>query len=264
MESIDPKTEDYAKAAAEPAHEHGSPTDEEIRLQALNHSKDKLLSIVGHDLRTAIGGVLAISQMLEKQIDAGNLDEARRLSGLIRRTTHDADDLLSDLVAWTRKSGLEQNFRLDSIDAAELIETEVERLNSSAHRKEQSIKIEAHDNGIIRADKNMLSSIFRNLLTNAMKFSHRKGQITVRIYRQSGHWEFQVCDNGIGMSPEVQDLLLKIDDRKQQTGTAGEGGSGFGLLLCEDFIQRHGGHLMWESTLSKGSTFTFTIPELLG
>ena len=242
----------------------GSPTDEEIRLQALNHSKDKLLSIVGHDLRTAIGGVLTISHMLEKRLEAGDLDEATRMNGLIRRATRDADDLLKDLVTWTRKSGQDQSFRLESIDITELIESEVSRLKSAAQQKKQRIKIDAYDNGIIRADPYMLSSIFRNLLNNAMKFSHQGGVIVVRVYRQPGLWEFQIRDSGIGMSAEVQDRLLKIDDRKQQAGTSGEYGSGFGLLLCEDFIQRHGGHLTWESTPGKGSTFSFTIPELLG
>lgn len=264
MESSEGKTEKHIKPASALAPMYGSPTDEEIRLQALNHSKDKLLSIVGHDLRTAIGGVLTISHMLEKQIDTGDLDEAKRLNGLIRRATHDANDLLKDLVAWTRKSGQDQNFRLEAIDISELVEAEVERLKTTAQRKGQSIKVEAYDNGIIRADPYMLRSIFRNLLTNALKYSHHGGRVTVRIYRQPGLWEFQVRDNGVGMGREVQDILLKIDDRKQQTGTSGEMGSGFGLLLCEDFIQRHGGHLAWESTLGKGSTFSFTIPELIG
>lgn len=261
MVSSKAKTEDYPDEASALRR---SPTDEEIRLQALNHTKDKLLTIVGHDLRTAIGGVLSISQMLEKRLQAGDVDEAKRLSGLIRRATHDADDLLNDLVAWIRKSGKDLHFRLESVDISDLVEAEIDRLKSAALRKGQSIKLEAHDTGIIRSDPNMLSSILRNLLTNALKFSYRGSEIIVRIYRQPGQWEFQISDSGIGMSNEVQDLLLKIDDRKQKTGTSGETGSGFGLLLCEDFIQRHGGHLTWESAPGKGSTFSFTIPELLG
>ena len=243
---------------------HGSPTDEEIRLQALNHSKDKLLSIVGHDLRSAIGGVLAIVRMLDKRLDNGDLEDAKRLSGLIRKATHDADDLLKDLVAWTRNSGQELKFRLESMDIIELLQNEVGRLETLANRKKQKIRIEAYDSGMIRADPYMLQAIFRNLLTNAIKFSHISGEIKICVYRQPGLWEFQVKDKGVGMSDEVQALLLKIDDRKQQTGTSGEVGSGFGLLLCEDFIQRHGGHLTWESALGEGSTFSFTIPELLG
>lgn len=241
-----------------------SPTDEEIRLQALNHTKDKLLSIVGHDLRTAIGGVLSISRMLDKRLEEGDLEDAKRMSGLIRRASRDADDLLKDLVNWTRTSGQELNFRLESIDITELLETEISRLKSTALRKHQRIRIQAYDSGIIRADPYMLRAIIRNLLTNALKFSHHNSEVTVRIYRQPGLWEFQICDKGIGMSQEVQELLLKIDGRKQKAGTSGETGSGFGILLCEDFIQRHGGHLTWESEPNKGTTFSFTIPELLG
>lgn len=243
---------------------HGSPTDEEIRLQALNHSKDRLLSIVGHDLRSAIGSVLGIVRMLDKRLEQNDIEDAMRLSGLIRKATHDADDLLKDLVAWTRSSGQELKFRLESIDILQLLETEIERLQTSAQRKKQRIKVEAYDSGMIRADPYMLQAIFRNLLTNAIKFSHQSGEIKICIYRQPGLWEFQVKDKGVGMSEEVQALLLKIDDRKQKSGTSGEVGSGFGLLLCEDFIQRHGGHLTWESALGEGSSFSFTIPELLG
>lgn len=243
---------------------YGSPTDEEIRLQALNHSKDKLLSIVGHDLRSAIGSVIGIVSMLEKHLKKGDIEEAKHLSGLIRRATHDADDLLNDLVAWTRNSGQELKFRLEVIDLLELLNAEIDRLKARAQRKNVNLKVEAYEFGIIRADRYMLQAIFRNLLTNAIKFSHPDEDITVRIYRQPGLWEFQVKDQGIGMSKEVQSLLLKIDERKQVAGTSGETGSGFGLLLCEDFIQRHGGHLTWESALGKGTTFSFTIPELVG
>lgn len=264
MESSKPQPEKLDEPDSTLAFGRGSPTDEEIRLQALNHTKDKLLSIVGHDLRTAIGGILAISRMLDKRLEGGDIEEATRLNGLIRRTTRDADDLLKDLVAWTRSSRQDLNFHLESMDICEVIETEVERLSGLAQRKKQRIRIKAYDSGIIRADPYMLSAVIRNLLTNALKFSYHGGVVDIKIYRQPGLWEFQVCDKGIGMDSETQGLLLKIDDRKQKTGTSGESGSGFGLLLCEDFIQRHGGHLTWESTLGKGSTFSFTIPELLG
>lgn len=257
------ETKDDAKAAAAIASGQNSPTDEEIRLRALNHSKDKLLSIFGHDLRTAIGGVLHISRMLEKQLEAGDLEEAKRLSGLIRRSTQDAEDLLNDLVVWSRKSGKDLHFSLEAIDTNTLIETEIERLKSLAAQKDQRIHFETGDAGTIKADPFMLRSILRNLLTNAIKFSPIGGEIVVRTKRQPGAWEFQVEDHGIGMSEEAQELLLKMDNRKQQEGTAGETGSGFGLLLCEEFIKRHSGHLSWESIPGKGSTFTFNIPELL-
>jgi signal transduction histidine kinase len=247
-----------------PSFPYSSPTDEEIRLQALNHSKDKLLSIVGHDLRSAIGGVLAIVRMLDKRLEQNDIEEAKRLSGLIYKASHDADDLLKDLVAWTRHSGHELKFHLESIDIIELLKTEVARLQATAEQKNQNIKIEASSSGMLRADPNMLQATFRNLLTNAIKFSYPESEIEIGISRQPGLWKFQVKDSGIGMTEELQSLLLKIDDRKQKNGTSGETGSGFGLLLCEEFIQRHGGQLTWESAPGEGTTFSFTIPELLG
>ncbi len=261
---------DYSESDAQghsgqaPADTRHSPTDEEIRLQALNHTKDKLLSILGHDLRSAIGGVSSLVGMLEKRLEAGDLVEAKRLCGLLHRSSSDADELLTDLVTWTRSQGQGIQFRLEAMDVVELVKVEVDRMMTTAQRKEVSMRIEEHHAGIIRADRYMLQAVFRNLLTNALKFSHRGGEVVVRIRRQPGLWQFEISDNGIGMSPEVQELLLKVDNRKQKVGTSGEAGSGFGLLLCEEFVQRHGGHLSWESALGKGSTFIFTIPELLG
>jgi len=240
------------------------PSDEEIRLQALNHTKDRLLSIMSHDLRSAIGGVLSIVRMLDKRLEIGDLPEAKRLSGLIRRASMDADELLTDLVEWTRSYGDKMDFRMESMDIMELIDIEVSRLKSAAMHKKQRVRVEPYDTGMIRADRYMLQAIFRNLLSNALKFSHKGGVVTVRIYRQPGLWEFQICDKGVGMGDEVQKRLMKLDSRKQKSGTAGEVGSGFGLLLCEDFVQRHGGHLTWESVEGQGTTFYFTIPELIG
>jgi signal transduction histidine kinase len=241
-----------------------SPSDAEIRLQALNQTKDKLLSIVGHDLRTAIGGVISLVDILDHRLAAGDVDEVRRLSGLIRRSARDADDLLCDLVAWTRSHGQAIHFKLESLNIIELIEEEVRRLEVSSSRKQQTIRIEADSAGMLRADRHMLQVVFRNLLTNALKFSDHGGEVIVRLKHARGEWVFQVCDQGIGMTPEVQECLLKIDNRKEQVGTDGETGSGFGLLLCEDFVQRHGGRLSWESAPQQGSTFRFTVPELIG
>ena len=241
-----------------------SPSDAEIRLQALNQTKDKLLSIVGHDMRSAIGGVVSLVDILDRRLESGDVDEVKRLSGLIRRSARDADDLLCDLVSWTRSHGQNIHFRLELLNVIELIEGEVSRLEVSSSRKQQTIRIEASSPGMIRADRHMLQVIFRNLLTNALKFSHPGGEVIVRVKHQRGEWIFQVCDQGLGMSPEVQECLLKVDNRKEQMGTDGETGSGFGLLLCEDFVQRHGGRLDWESAPKQGSMFRFTVPELIG
>jgi signal transduction histidine kinase len=240
------------------------PSDSEIRLQALNHTKDKLLSIVGHDLRSAIGGVISLAKMLEKRLEVGDIEGAKRLNGLIRRSSHDADDLLRDLVTWTQSHGQEIQFRLEALDLLELVETELVRLRVTASHKEQKIEVDAEGVGIIRGDRYMLQSILRNLISNALKFSYAQTTIVIRIRRLPGEWKFEICDKGIGMSAELQDMILKIDNRKQRPGTSGETGSGFGLLLCEDFIERHGGRLSWQSEPEVGTTFCFTVPELLG
>ncbi len=240
------------------------PSDDEMRLRALNHSKDKLLSIVSHDLRTAIGGAVSLVDMVEKRLEDGDVAEAKRLNGLVRRAALDADDLLRDLVGWTRSHGQALEFHLERLDVGELIQLEVDRARAAAERKDQRIRVELRNEGVLRGDRYMLQGILRNLISNALKFSNTGGEVVVRARRHPGQWDFQVCDEGIGMDDAVQASLLKIDTGKERAGTAGEAGSGFGLLLCEEFVQRHGGQLYWRSKPGEGSTFGFTIPELLG
>lgn len=239
-------------------------SEAELRLQALNLSKDKLLSVVGHDLRSTIGGVTTLVHMLERKLDAGETTEVRRLSGLIRRAALDADELLTDLVDWTRSQGQDIPFRIAELDLSHLLRAEIERLRPSAEGKGLSFRMEAPDTARARADRNMLQAIVRNLLSNALKFSHPDGEVGVAVTRRPGEWLVEVSDSGVGMAPELQERILKIDSRKQRAGTAGETGSGFGLLLCEDFVQRHGGRLYWASSPGEGSTFGFTLPELVG
>lgn len=241
-----------------------APTDAEIKLQALHHTKDKLLSVVGHDLRNAIGGVISLADMMDRRLDADDLDEARRINGLIRQASMDANNLLSDLVTWTQRNGQDVEFRLEPLNVSDLIETEVSRMRSASSSKSQTIRIEVLSTECLRADRYMLQSIIRNLLSNALKFSCVGGEVLVRAERQLGQWQFSVVDSGIGMSVEIQECLLEVNMLKQQIGTAEEVGSGSGLLLCEAFVLRHGGSLTWESAPNVGSTFTFTIPELIG
>ena len=239
-------------------------SDAELRLQALNLSKDKLLSVVGHDLRSTIGGVTTLVNMLEQKLDAGETTEARRLAGLIRRAALDADELLTDLVDWTRSHGQDIPFRLTELDLVELARAELERVRPGVEGKGLSLRVDAPEKAQARADRNMLQAILRNLITNALKFSHKGGEMTITIARRPGEWLVEVGDTGVGMPPELQERILKIDSRKQRAGTSGETGSGFGLLLCEDFVQRHGGRLYWASSPGEGSTFGFTLPELVG
>lgn len=239
-------------------------SDEELRLRALNHTKDKLLSIVGHDLRTAIGGMLSLVDMLDKRLGEGDVEEAKRLNGLLRRSGHDADDLLGDLVTWTRSHKGEVHFRLEKLDLRDLLEREVSRFRMNALEKDIGVHLDAPPSGTIRADGSMLRAILRNLLSNALKFSHPGGEVCVRVVGTEQEWVFEVIDSGLGMEPEVQELLFKIDQRKQKAGTRGESGSGLGLLLCEEFVGRHGGRLTCISECGEGTTFRFTIPELVG
>lgn len=247
-----------------PSGRSAIPSDEEIRLRELNHSKDKLLAIVSHDLRSAVGCIGSLIEMLEEQLQAGKIEDAMRIASLMRRSSRDADEILDDLASWTREQGMGMAFHLETVEIGPLIESEIERLRPVAGRKEIRLEYAAPLAAELRGDPYLLRVILRNLLSNAIKYSPTGETVRVEADRLAGEWRFRVIDHGIGMSAQVQDLLFKIDNRKRIPGTAGEPGAGFGLLLCEEYVQRHGGRLTWESEPNRGSTFAFTIPDLIG
>ncbi len=254
----------YASRLTSTARTLESPSDEEIHLRELNHTKDRLLGLVTHDLRSAVGCFGSLIEMLEEQLERGDCGEAARITGIMRRSAGDADEILNDLVTWMRGQGQENAFHLEPIQIRSLVEGEMQRLAPVAARKDIRMECEAESGVELRGDGYMLRVVLRNLLSNAIKYSHPGGTVCVAVDRLEREWRVRVIDQGIGMSAKVQERLLKVDHLKKIPGTAGESGSGMGLLLCEEYVQRHGGRISWESEPNRGSTFTVLIPDLLG
>lgn len=236
--------------------------ESEGRLRELNATKDKFFSIIAHDLKSpfnAINGFCNILTMQMKEKDYLGID---RYAGIILESSQRAMDLLMNLLEWSRSQTGTMNFHPEKIDLSSLIHQVMEISNDTASQKSISIHTHLPDKVIAFADSDMLNAIFRNLISNAIKFTHPGGEIVVTVEQENEEWKVTISDNGVGINKEALDKLFRIDASYKTTGTNKETGTGLGLLLCKEFIDKHGAKIWVKSEVGIGSKFYFTIPQL--
>lgn len=229
-------------------------------LNALNNTKDKFFSIIGHDLRNPFDIIMGLSEIMIldfKKMDPKNIDYY--LTSIFNSSKL-AHELLENLLAWARMQTGSIEYVPETFDASIKIKETVELLTPSASKKKIKIKALAKEETLIFADKNMFTTIIRNLIANAIKFTHQNGNIFVYINKKEDFQEITVEDTGVGISEENIQKLFKIDTKHATLGTEKEKGTGLGLLLCKEFIEKHGGKIWVISEIGKGTKFTFSIP----
>lgn len=232
----------------------------EKRLTELVETKDKLFSIIGHDLMNPFNALLGFSQILtenlEKEQDTVNLEYAV----IISESTKKALLMLQNLLVWSGKHSGKIIFNPILVNLNQLVANEIAQIQPSAQKKGIPIELIAPDHAEALLDPQMVSTILRNLLWNALKFTGEGGGISVTIRKEASHWHFAVKDNGAGISPSHLEHLFSISSKVRESRTKKELGTGLGLIICKEFIELHHGHIWVESTLGEGSTFYFTIP----
>jgi PAS domain S-box-containing protein len=234
--------------------------ENEARLRELNETKDKFFSIIAHDLKSPFTSILGFSELMNEKIKTGKYEELNNYAMMIHRSSRHAMELLSNLFEWSRLQTSTMEFKPRELDLVTIINEVKELFSYAAWHKSVLINTHAPDECKIMADKHMISSVLRNLISNALKFSHPESEIVISVTRTPGEVKISVNDNGIGMDRNDIAKLFRLDVNYSTKGTTGEEGSGLGLLLTKDFISRHSGKLFVESEKGKGSTFTFTIP----
>jgi PAS domain S-box-containing protein len=244
-------------------------TEEEIKLknelyQAINAEKDKFFSIIAHDLRGPLSAFVNITQILTENIQSMSLDEIKDISISMKNDASNIYGLLENLLEWSQlKRGL-MKFVPVRLLLKEKISTSVQVINEMAAKKKIEIDISVADNLEITADIQMFDTVIRNLISNAIKFTRTGGKISVSAFNnQEGYIQISISDTGIGMKPDLKSKLFLINEKTSRKGTDGEASSGLGLLLCKEFIEKHGGRIWVESEEEKGSTFLITLPEIL-
>lgn len=241
-------------------------TEKELResaskLSELNATKDKFFSIIAHDLKGPFNSLLGFSELLKDEIENGDFSEVSRLSSFIHETSNKNYDLLLNLLEWSRSQTGKIKFNPESLKLADLVDNIIELSNNQAEKKGIALNREIPGDLKIFADKYMLETILRNLVSNAIKFTPKKGEIIVRSIILDDVAKIMVSDSGIGIRSENIEKLFSIDSNISTNGTDNEKGTGLGLILCKEFVSAHGGEIWAESEIGKGSTFYFTIPS---
>jgi PAS domain S-box-containing protein len=239
--------------------------EEEIRrkneeLINLNATKDKFFSIIAHDLRNPFNSILGLSNLLAEQIQEGDYSNAGYYASVIEKTTEQTLDLLHNLLEWSRSQIGKIQFNPENMDVVLLVNEVIQLLADSANQKSIKISVDIPANAQIFADKEMVGTILRNLISNAIKFTNKGGHIDVIAEQNRNEFSISVIDDGVGIKPDRFEKLFRIDENHSTLGTQNEKGTGLGLMLCKEFVERHGGKIWVESILGKGSRFYFTIP----
>ena len=230
-------------------------------LHELNATKDKFFSIIAHDLRGPFNGFLGLTRVMVEDLSDLTQGEILKFAVSMRNSATNLFQLLENLLEWSRSQRGLVNFEPEPFLLRSMIVESMQTLMDTAHKKGVGISFEIPDDLEVYADKYMLASILRNLASNALKFSRKGGSVTIAAKPIPGNSvEISVRDQGIGMSSSMVDNLFRIDVQTNRKGTENEPSSGLGLLLCKDFIEKHGGKIWVESEEGKGSTLYFTLP----
>ncbi len=237
----------------------------ELKLQELNATKDKFFSIIAHDLKSPFNTMLGFSKLLINDFDTYSVPEQKKLLNYLSQDIQNTYKLLENLLMWSHTQRGKIEFNPDRLNLYLFVNEALEVLNQTASNKLISVKNKVSENIFVNADSAMLAIILRNLISNAIKFTHQEGEICINAQSKldinnQKYIELSVKDSGVGIAKEKQAQLFKISKNISTTGTEGETGTGLGLILCKEFVEKHGGKIWVESEEGKGSEFIFTLP----
>lgn len=231
----------------------------EQELEELNTTKNKLFSIISHDLRSPFNAILGLTNLLLDNIESYDQAEVKKLVKYINKTGENTLNLLNNLLEWSKLQTGKINFSPQNTDVKPIIENVINQLSLAAQIKNITLNQDCIGDSEVSADPDILTIVLRNLISNSIKFTKPGGQINVTAQCSSKLLKIAVIDNGIGISEKNIQKLFKVDKNLTTNGTENEIGSGLGLILCKEFVELHGGKLSVESELGKGSVFSFTL-----
>lgn len=229
-------------------------------LQEINSGKDKFFSILAHDLKSPFHYLLGYSDLLVNEYSTLSDEDRKKFISIIHSNSQRLYSLLENLLEWSRLQTGRVDFEMEVFDLAREVNQLCETLKAYATQKNISFETNIPEQELIKADRNMIRSSIHNLLTNAIKYTPEGGAVSITIKSLDSSVEISIKDNGIGMTPEEVAKLFRIDVSFSRPGTNKEPGTGLGLILTKEFIEKNGGHLFVESEPDKGSLFRLTLP----
>jgi PAS domain S-box-containing protein len=229
-------------------------------LQEAVNVKNKFISILAHDLKNPFNSLIGFSDLLKDEVDNYSNEKLKEFVNNIHDVTIDTYFFLEELLEWARTQQDMVAFNPENIHVIQIVNDCISLLLNASKTKNIEIDYLISKDLYVFADKNMLKTILRNLISNAIKFTPKSGQISILASIKQPYIEIIVSDTGIGMDTNTLESLFKIDKTKSIKGTEGERGTGFGLLLCKEFVEKHGGTICVKSELGIGSDFIITLP----
>lgn len=234
----------------------------EARLKELNATKDKFFSIMAHDLKSPFNSIVGLTEILAEQLKEKDFENVEKIGELIVGSSHRALDLLTNLLEWSRAQTGTIPFEPGFREIVSLVDDSLELVSAQASLKSIRIEKNLPPATLIYCDKSMIGTILRNLISNAIKYTHPGGQISISLTEEKDQVIISVSDTGIGIEPDRITTLFKIGEAFSTPGTNNEKGTGLGLILCREFIEKHHGKIWAESKPKKGSVFRFSLPIL--
>ncbi len=230
-------------------------------LQKLNAEKDKFYSIIAHDLRGPLGAIMGMTDMMADETELFSNEERKELTLNIKDSVRNTFDLVEQLLQWTRMQRGLTDFKPQMLPLKDIVEESLKVFLETARIKSVGLTSIIPQKLSVFADRNMLQAVIRNFVSNALKFTPSGGIITINAIQEEENFaDISITDTGIGMCKEILNNLFRLDVNTKRLGINGEQSTGLGLLLCQEFVERHGGKIKVESEEGKGSVFSFTIP----
>ncbi len=231
-------------------------------LKESNKTKDKLFSIIAHDLKNPFNTLVGMSNVLIAEVESGQKDTVLELAKAIQEAASSGYALLVNLLEWTRLQSKRIVVSPAPVTLRTLILGTIHLQTPTAQNKGITILYDDSQDFPLTSDSNILNTILRNLISNAIKYTYPQGRIEVSVAQYLRGYQVSVTDNGVGIPPEVLNKMFRVDTLKSTRGTNNEGGTGLGLVLCEELAHMIGGEIAVDSVYGQGSTFTLYIPNL--
>lgn len=229
-------------------------------LSELNSTKDKFFSIVAHDLRNPFNILVSYTNLLKTNFSSFSMDEIQQIASDLNNASENGYNLLQNLLLWSRTQTKRVHVFRTNFNLLQIVNQVKGLVEFNLSDKNQQLIVEINPGLVVCADKDMISTVLRNLVFNAIKFSSKGSDIFIRSFVDGNNVRIDVVDSGVGIDPETQENLFRLDFNTSTEGTEGESGSGLGLVICREFVEKNGGKIWVESTPGKGSKFSFTLP----
>lgn len=230
-------------------------------LKEANATKDKFFSIIAHDLKNPFGALKNLTEILKDMYKEFSEEEKLEIINEMYKSSNKVYELLENLLTWSRSQRGKIEFQLEETNLKLITNNSIELLKEAANKKNIKLTDLIPDDLEIKCDVNMITTVVRNLVSNAIKFTPENGEVKVFAEETENEVIIAVQDNGIGIAKEDIAKLFRIDVHHTTIGTSDEKGTGLGLILCKEFVDKHGGSIWVESELGKGTTFKFSIPK---